>query len=201
MMKKIGIMGGTFNPIHCGHLFIAEEVMSDCFLDEIIFVPTGTPPHKNNKEILDGKIRYDLVNKAILGNKNFKVSDIEIKRSGYSYSVDTLKELNERYDKTQFYFILGADAFLYLKKWKNIDKLNQYCSFIVVARPGYDKELLLEESELLNTKYNINSQIIDIDGINISSTTIRERIRLGKSIKYLVPKNIIIDILENKLYG
>lgn len=200
MTKKIGIMGGTFNPIHCGHLFIAEEVMSYCFLDEIIFVPTGTPPHKRNEEILEGEIRYNMVQEAIEFTTYFQVTDIEINRMGYSYSIDTLMELKRINFGARLYFILGADAFLYLKKWKAIEEIQKYCSFIVVARPGYDKILLDNEAKLLFNQYGIESQIINIEGINISSTIIRKRIKIQRPIKYLVPEGVRKTIIEKNLY-
>lgn len=200
-MQKIGIMGGTFNPIHFGHLFIAEEVKDVYDLDEILFIPTGTPPHKSNANILDGKIRYQLAKLAVQTTDYFSVSSIEVDRTGYSYSIDTLKSLHEDRPDVKWYFILGADAFLYLEKWKRIEEVHNYCEFIVVARPGYNQNELICAKDKLNKNYSIESHLINIEGINISSTTIRKRCNKNRSIKYLLPESVREYILKNSYYG
>lgn len=200
-MRKIGIMGGTFNPIHFGHLFIAEEVKDVHGLDEIIFIPTGNPPHKSNANILDGNIRYQLTKLAVQSIDYFSVSSIEVERTGYSYSIDTLKSLHKDRPDVKWFFILGADAFLYLKKWKQVEEVSRYCEFIVVARPGYDQKELKTAQKELKSLHGIESHLINIEGVNISSTLIRTRCKENRSIKYLLPEAVRMYILENDFYG
>lgn len=188
----IGIIGGTFNPIHYGHLLAAEEARQKFNLKEIIFVPCAKPPHKDHKDIISAKDRYEMICLAIASNKYFKVSDIEIKRQGISYSQDTIIELKKIYKDAQLFFITGADTIAELDSWRNISELLQLCHFIAVNRPNYKLKI---KKEYLNFIH-----ILEVPGVNISSTEIRERIRQGKSIKYLVPEEVENYIYKHKLY-
>ncbi|MDI6734697.1 MAG: nicotinate-nucleotide adenylyltransferase [bacterium] len=185
----IGILGGTFNPIHYGHLLAAEEARQRFNLQEVIFVPCARPPHKNQPDIAGPEDRYKMTCLAISSNKYFKASDIEIKRGGPSYSEDTLREFKKIYgEDVQLYFIIGADAIAELDTWKNVEKLPQLCQFIAVNRPGY------------NLKSGDFAYILEIPGVDISSTAIRQRIKQGKSIKYLVPEEVEKYIYKHRLY-
>ncbi|MDR7870262.1 MAG: nicotinate-nucleotide adenylyltransferase [Tissierellaceae bacterium] len=197
---KIGIMGGTFNPIHHGHLILSEYIRSIANLDKIIFIPTGTPPHKDNKEVLDGVTRLKMVDLAIKSNPYFVSSDIEVKRPSTTYTIDTVMELKEVYHDSELYMIVGADTLLSLYTWKDFAKVLSQVNFIVADRLGLNDNDVHKEIERLNKKYN--SEIISIDSpvIDISSTVIRSRLKENLSIKYLVPDTIEEYILKNNLY-
>ena len=195
---KIGIMGGTFNPIHHGHLILSEYIRLEENLDKIIFIPTGNPPHKNS--VLDAKLRLEMVELAIKSNPYFNASDIEVKRTNLTYTIDTIKELKEKYPSAELFMIIGADTLLSLHNWKDCSKVLSQINFIVADRLGLRPSDIEEEIKRLSNKYfsnifNIASPIIDI-----SSTDIRNRIKENLSIKYLVPETIEDYILQNNLY-
>lgn len=199
-MKEKGIFGGTFDPIHNGHLHVAYEALYNLGLDEIIFIPSGNPPHKTNKEITDGKIRYDLVKKVIKNEKRFKVSDYEINKKGLSYTYETLEFFKEQEPDTQWYFITGADCLMDIYAWKNIDRIFNSCKFVVFNRSGYIKEAILKQKKLVETKLNKEILFLDIPILEISSTTIRSKLREGKSISYLVPESLSKILEEMNIY-
>lgn len=196
-MKNYGIMGGTFNPIHVGHLMISEYIRQNYNLDEVIFVPTGNPPHKKTE---DAQLRYDMVNLAISENPNFSISDIELKRKGISYTIDTILELKQQY-QGKLYFIIGSDTIFQLKTWKKIDQLFKEVEFICAIRPDYvSSEILKIELQYLSNKYGAKINIIDTPMYEISSTDLRNRLKERKSVKYLVPDSVIDYIYTRNLY-
>ncbi|MCU9613949.1 nicotinate-nucleotide adenylyltransferase [Caldibacillus lycopersici] len=188
-MKKIGILGGTFDPPHIGHLIIADQVLQKYRLNEIWFMPNHVPPHKIKDSNTTDANRLTMLQLAINNHRSFKIESIELEREGKSYTYDTMVLLKEREKDTQFYFIIGADMVEYLPKWYKIDELVQLVQFIGVNRPFYKRE----------TRYPV--QFIDIPSIHISSSMIREKIVKGESVNYLIPDNIIHYIEENGLYG
>ena len=193
---KIGIMGGTFNPIHYGHLVTAEEALSQFKLDRVIFVPTGQPPHKTTGKLASSEDRYLMTVMATASNSHFFVSRIEIGREGKSYTIDTVKELKSTYgESAAFYFITGADAILEILTWKNPEEIITMCKFIAATRPGYN---LSRIEELKKAKDSIS--IMEIPALAISSTDIRERIKTGRPIKYLLPESVCNYLLKNDLY-
>lgn len=189
-MKKIGIFGGTFNPIHMGHLAIAQMAQEKFKLDKVIFVPSFLPPHKSVSGLANAKERFAMVKLAIAGNDRFALSDVETRRGGKSYTVETL-----RYFKTKLppgvklYFIIGGDSLPTLPYWKDIGEITTLATFIVVNRPGYVKP-----------QKHIKYLTVDKPGIDISSSYLRGRLRAGKSIRYLVPEKIFNYIETHKLY-
>jgi nicotinate-nucleotide adenylyltransferase len=186
---KIGILGGTFNPIHIGHLILAEEVREKIGLDEVIFVPTYLPPHKDNSDIASAGARLKMVKLAIKGNRYFQVSDLEIKRDGRSYTIDTLKALKKRYAHDELYFIIGSDLLKYLDDWKDLDEIIQMVSFVVATRPGYPLE------KIPSHIYTIPIRAVDISGFEI-----RKAIKENKSFRYLVPERVLEYIRKERLY-
>lgn len=198
-MQKIGIMGGTFNPIHIGHLIAAQEVADRTNMDKILFIPAGNPPHKNRKEVISAKYRYDMVELAIKGNDKFEISDIEMKRAGQTYSYDTLKELHNIYYETNFYFIIGFDTLKEIDTWKNIKDLCLMTDFIVVNRDNtpdeINREILIKEE-----KYKCKFTLVEIPNIEVSSTDIRNRIRNNRGIKYFVTEDVEEYIMQKGLY-
>jgi len=187
-MKKIGILGGTFNPIHTGHLLLAEGIREDLGLDYILFIPCNLPPHKKNSGLASANDRVEMVKLAIKGNQFFRLSKIELFREGKSYSIDTVTELNKKYKhKAKFFFIVGSDSFSGLKKWKDIDKIKKLCKLVAASRPGY------------SFKYK-GIKLIHVPTLNISSTEIRHFVKNRESIKYLVPDLVRSYIEKRKLY-
>ena len=186
---KIGILGGTFNPIHLGHLILAEEIREKIGLDRVIFVPTYLPPHKDNSNIASAQMRLAMIKLAIVGNKNFAISDIEIKRGGRSYTIDTIKEFNQKYPGDELYFITGSDLLTYLEEWKDLNEIIKIVKFIVATRPGYPLE-----------KIPAYISTVDIRAVDISAFEVRERIRENKSFRYLVPDVVFRYIIRKRIY-
>ncbi len=187
--KRVGILGGTFNPIHNGHLIIAEQVCTQLGLDRIYFMPDANPPHIDPKLAIDARDRVAMVNAAITGNPKFAIEMTEIFRGGVSYTFDTMLELTRRHPENHYYFIIGGDMVNYLPKWHRIDDLVKLVSFVGVKRDGYTPA----------SKYPIIW--VDVPYIDISSTLIRAKIHQHQSIRYLVPDAVARYIKENRLYG
>lgn len=198
-MKKVGIMGGTFDPIHLGHLVVANEVLNIYKLDEIIFVPAGNPPHKIGMRA-SSVDRYLMTVLATMSNDKFTVSDIEIKKNGKSYSLDTLREFHDIYPDTEFYFITGTDAVINLSNWHEPEELLKLCKFIAVSRPGMNKESVESKIEEIRKDLNGHIELLHVPMLQISSTEIRERFIKGISAKYLLPEAVEQYINKNNLY-
>lgn len=199
-MTRFGIMGGTFDPIHFGHLVIANEVLDQYKLDKIIFVPTGTPPHKSTEGMSSAYHRYMMVQFATMTNPKFYVSDLETKKRGICYTIDTIRELKKKYSNTDFYFITGTDAVLDLPTWKEPEKILKLCKFIAVNRPGYISDNFDKEINKIIKEYGGSIDIIKVPQLKISSTDIRDRICYNRSVKYLLPEIVEQYILKNGLY-
>ncbi|MGB7604442.1 MAG: nicotinate-nucleotide adenylyltransferase [Lutisporaceae bacterium] len=195
------IMGGTFDPIHFGHLAAAEAVKEELHCSKVIFIPSGNPPHKKMRTLTDAKHRFTMTAMAVSSNPNFEVSNIEISRNGYTYTLDTVKQLLDYYNNNvELIFITGADAILEVETWYKVEELLKLCSFVAVTRPGYEKSKLEQKLQYLQSKYNSRLYSIDVPGLNISSTDIRKRVKEGRSIKYLVPEEIEQYIYKYELY-
>jgi len=187
-------MGGVFDPIHCGHLFAAEEARVEFKLDEVIFVPCCQPAHKRGNDISDPEDRYLMTVLAASNNQFFEVSKVELNRPGPSYSIDTVKEFLKKYHHgVKIFFITGADAFLEVDSWYKSEELIKLCQFVAATRPGYDLNKL-------DTKFKKIINIMEIPALAISSTDIRRRVREGKSIKYLLPQEVEEYIYKKGLY-
>lgn len=199
MIRK-GIFGGTFDPIHNGHLYIAQEALHQLGLDKVIFMPSGNPPHKTNKEITDGSIRYELVKMAIRQNNCFEVSDYEIRKKGLSFTYQTMEHFHNIDKNVSWYFITGADCLMDLEGWKNVDRILNSCVLVVFGRPGYNKDKLLEQKEKIEAKYNKEIIYLDLLLLDISSSSIRKSIRDEKRVDYFLPHGVYNSIMELGLY-
>ncbi|ADD02134.1 nicotinate-nucleotide adenylyltransferase [Thermoanaerobacter sp. CM-CNRG TB177] len=201
MELRLGIMGGTFDPIHYGHLVTAEAVRAEFKLDKVIFVPAGNPPHKVKRKVTDKKHRYLMTILATITNPFFEVSTIEIDREGYTYTIDTIKEFKKIYgDKTQLYFITGADAVLEILTWKSADELLKMCNFVAATRPGVEGDRIDEELNKIRKFYGNVIYKVTVPSLAISSTDIRERVAGGRPIKYLLPESVERYIQKYGLY-
>ncbi|WP_156291131.1 nicotinate-nucleotide adenylyltransferase [Oceanobacillus salinisoli] len=186
-MKRVGILGGTFDPPHLGHLLIAEEVRISLQLEEIWFIPTYTPPHKNESKT-SAMDRRNMLELAIRSNTYFKLNTMEMERTGKSYTIDTIKTLKNQHPEHEFFFIIGADMVEYLPHWHKIEELMELIQFVGVQRSGYK----------LNTTYPIME--VDIPLIDISSSMLRGRLRKQEPAKYIVPDEVYRYIREKRLY-
>ena len=197
--SSIAIMGGTFNPIHNGHLLAAEVVRNELNVEKVVFIPTGKTAYKENSPSYN-EYRYIMTQLAVYDNPYFTVSRTELDREGICYSVDTVEEILYKCDKNvKLYFITGADAIEELHTWKNPEKLLSLCNFVAVTRPGHKK--LNDAIKSLEYKYNCNIRTVEIPALSISSTDIRNRIVSGLPIKYLVPDAVEKFICKNSLYS
>ena len=212
---RVAIFGGTFNPIHLGHLRAAEEIRERFHLQEVIFIASAVPPHKAVEGGIPGEHRMEMVRLAIAGNPHFSLSDIELKRPGKSYSIGTIQFFRQRYGSDlDLFFILGMDAFLEIGTWKSFQELFSLCHFIVMTRPGFDKDFSVDiiPGEIADafTYQEGGNRFIHRDGhsvyvqgvtfLDISSTKIRQEIHEGRSIRYLVPREVERYIERHRFY-
>ncbi len=219
MAEKLGILGGTFNPIHYGHLAAAEEVRERLRLDRVLFVPSFLPPHKQEADIPTAEQRMEMVRLATRGNTSFEPSEVELRRGGRSYSIDTIEALRRDRPGAELYFITGIDSFLDIQTWHEWERLLTFCKFVVLSRPGYHfsdllkigfmreasqqvKELDLGErthAVVQSGPFEIHLELIPL--YDISSTDIRRRVKEGARLKYLLPEAVETYIIKNKLYA
>ncbi|MGE5629573.1 MAG: nicotinate-nucleotide adenylyltransferase [Caulobacteraceae bacterium] len=200
-IKKIGIMGGTFDPVHYGHLVAAEVVRAELDLEKVIFIPTGRPPHKRAENVSESEHRYLMTVLATAANPNFEVSRLEIDKDTVTYTVDTVKDLIGIYGKdTLIYFITGADAVLELLSWHKVEELLSLCSFVAVTRPGFNKQELEQKVAEIKSNYNGEIICIEVPLLAISSTDIRDKVKNGMTIKYLLPEEVEKYIAKTGLY-
>lgn len=196
-MKKIGIMGGTFNPVHNAHLELANCAKEQYALDFVIFMTSGNPPHKKHKNIPDGELRLGMLKLAISGKENFLADDFEVKSEEYSYSVNTMRHLREKYPQSELYFIIGGDSLRGLPKWYKPEELVKLCKFLVYPRGGTD---LGDDIYEIVKKYGGEIYPLHSPVINISSTQIREKIVQGEDVSGMLPESVLEYIKEHRLY-
>jgi len=194
--RRLGVMGGTFDPIHYGHLVTAEEALVQFALDEVVFVPTGQPWMKQEREVSPAEDRYLMTVIATASNPRFRVSRIEVERKGPTYTVDTLKALGAENPDAELYFITGADAMREIFEWKDPDGVLSLAHFIAATRPGYD----LTRFEAKDAPRHPNVSVMHIPALAISSTDVRERVHEGRPIRYLVPEGVKSYVEKAALY-
>ncbi len=202
--KRIGIFGGTFNPIHMGHLIMADEVCKRHHLSKIIFMPAYIPPHKYVDDLAEAQHRYEMIKAAIGKKSKFEVSGLEIIREGKSYTIDTIQEILNHYgEDSEIFLIMGAESLNELELWKEIKKLSQLCHFVIVNRPGFKTEVSARLVEIIGSTCisDLERLRIEISPVDISSTNVRERVSDGVEIKGLVPESVEAYIKEHDLYS
>ncbi|MCX5777224.1 MAG: nicotinate-nucleotide adenylyltransferase [Candidatus Firestonebacteria bacterium] len=188
---KIGLLGGTFDPIHLGHLLAAEDIMKLCRLDKIIFIPSARPPHKNEKYLTSAKDRYKMVALALKAFPDFEISDYELKKAGKSFSIDTVRYFKAKYsEKNKIYFIIGADIVEQLSGWKSWKKLIKEVNILIMSRPGFK---VTKKAKKIGTP-------VEIRCVDVSSSGIREMIRKGLPPAFMVPETVEKYIYEKQLY-
>ena len=198
LKMRLGLMGGTFDPIHFGHLFIAEAARVHCGLQRILFFPNNVPsPVLNKRTQTEGDTRLRLVELAIAGNEYFQASRIELDRAGPSYAIDTVLALQAEYSSAELFYIVGADSIHEVLTWHRGAELFEYCRFIAAARPGFD---LKSASQKLTSQQRERVEFLEVPGLHIASRDLRQRVRDGLPIRYLAPEAVIAEIERLKLY-
>lgn len=198
--KKIGIMGGTFNPIHIGHLMLGQTALEQFQLDKVLFMPTKNPPHKRYDHIVDEAIRAEMVEIAIKENPHFELSTFEMDREGITYTADTLIQLTKQNPDEEYYFIVGADSLFYLDSWKNPDKIFKLSKFLAAVRGQTTNKEMLQKIAELNETFQASVELLNSPNIDISSSEIRERVKNGMNIQYYVMPDVARYIQSNNLY-
>lgn len=192
---KIGIMGGTFNPIHNGHLIIARYAKEQYKLDRVIFMVSGNPPHKKDNHITDAKIRFEMTRLALEKDKDLEACDYEVNRKEYSYTANTLEYLKSLYPDDEIYFIIGGDSLRDFPKWYKPERITELCTILVYPRPGVDTD---KEIDDIKNKYGKEVKKIHAPVFEISSTEIRKRLEEGKSVRHFIPDNVLEKYFLNK---
>lgn len=200
-MRKVGIMGGTFDPIHIGHLILGENAYLQFGLDKVVFMPSGNPPHKKDRDGGTDLQRMDMVKLAIASNTHFEISDIEMNEDGYTYTYRTLERLVKEHPDTEYYFIIGADSLFYFDSWKNPQRIADACTLVVATRNHTSDEKLDEKIEFVRKRFNANIEKLDTENIDCSSSQIRSWIKEGHTVKYYVPDTVINYIHTYHVYA
>lgn len=197
--NSIALIGGAFDPPHFGHLVAAQTISDKFNVDKVVIMPLGDAPHKimNGAKAVD---RYNMVKEAAGDNSAFDVSAMEIERNGKTYTVDTISEIKKINPNIKIYFVMGADEILEIENWRQPEKLLSMCSFIAVTRPGFTQLEVEKKTKQLKNKYGCDIYFTEIPGMDISSSDLRNRVKNGESIKYLVPEKVEKYIEKHKLY-
>ncbi len=192
---KLGVYGGTFNPIHLAHLIVADRVHESLALDQLLFIPCAIPPLKPADGLIDGRYRLEMIGLAIRDNPAFRVSDIELRRGGRSFTIDTIRALASEYQVTrdELFLIMGADNLKAIHTWKQPEAIQSLCRLVVVQRPQHP--VAFHTSGIISDWISVDAPLLDI-----SSTNIRQRLHAGKSVRYLIPGVVIDYIREKSLY-
>jgi nicotinate-nucleotide adenylyltransferase len=199
--KKIGIMGGTFDPIHMGHLILGEKAYEQLGLDLVLFMPSGNPPHKQNRRgRASDKQRVEMVRRAIEGNPHFALSLTEMNEEGYTYTFRTLETLREQNPDTEYYFIIGADSLYSFDTWMEPGRICQACTMVVATRNHTPVDELNKEIEAVSGKYHGQFLRLDTMNIDVSSQLLRNWVKENKSLRYYVPDQVISYIREHHIY-
>ena len=198
-MKK-AIFGGTFDPIHIGHIHIAYEALYNLHLDKVLFMPAGNPPNKIDKKITEAQIRYDLVKTAVAHEPYFEVSNYEINKKEKSYTYETVEFFSKIEPCIEWYFLIGVDSLMDLDNWKNVERILGNCKIIAYNRAGFTRKEVLKQKQHIEQKYSKKVIFLDMPIIDISSTSIRDSIKEGKNVNYLLPRGVESIIHKLHIY-
>ncbi len=197
---RLGIYGGTFDPVHYGHLLLAEQCREQCALDAVWFVPAGAPPHKEAGGITPAKARIDMLGFAIAGMPEFGVSRLEVDRAGPSYTVDTLQSLVDEDATCELFLLIGADSLTDLPLWREPERILELATVVAVNRGDFDEQQLRTAALRLGKRGSERILIVEMPGVDISATDIRQRASEGRSIRFLTPRPVVHYIAEHGLY-
>lgn len=199
--KRVGIMGGTFDPIHIGHLILGESAQEQFGLEKVLFMPSGNPPHKQNRHGASNEQRVEMVRLAIASNGHFELSLAEMHEKGYVYTKETLRRLRAENPDTDYYFIMGADSLLSFDTWMGPQEICDQCVLVAAVRNQMPSEELDQQIDKLKERYHADIRKLESPNLDISSHTIRARCRSGESIRYYVPDAVRTYIHDKEIYG
>lgn len=199
-MRKIGIMGGTFNPIHVAHLILAESAYEQLKLDKILIMPSNNPPHKRHDSIVNDEHRIRMTELAIQNNSHFELSNVELEREGTTYTAETLEFLTKKYPDEEYYFILGADSLYQIEQWKAPEQIFELCHIVAAGRDSIPEQAILKQVNYLTMKFNAHIHYLEVPNMDVSSKLIRKYRKTGRSIRYYVPDAVEQYIKEQHLY-
>lgn len=199
--KKVGILGGTFDPVHTAHLILAETAWQQFQLDTVLIMPSGNPPHKEGREISASSHRIRMLQLAIDDNKHFKLSTVEVERAGKTYTAETLTELCRYNTDCCYYFIVGADSLFQIEQWRQPEIILSHTILLAAVRDHMEEAQTRERIAYLKEKYGAECYLLQTPNMMISSSLIRDRVSQGESIRYLVPRDVEKYIYQNKLYS
>lgn len=189
--RKIGIMGGTFNPIHYAHLLLGEAAREQFGLDRVIYIPSGCSYLKLNEDVPSGELRYQMVKLAIEDNPYFTCSRLEIDRDGNTYTVETLRELHKMYPGDEIYLIIGGDTFKQIEIWKESEEVLKSCILLAAVRDNMSIADMDAQRQHLHEKYGADVRLLQFKNLDVSSTDIRRRIKSGRTVRYMLPESVI----------
>ncbi|MGI6030207.1 MAG: nicotinate-nucleotide adenylyltransferase [Eubacteriales bacterium] len=199
--KRLLILGGTFNPIHSGHIKAAVELEKQYHPDGVLFIPTNLPPHKAvGADFVSGEHRLEMIRRAIQDRPGYQVSDMELRRGGKSYTVDTLTQLRQEYPGYQLYFVMGTDMLLSFESWREFRKIFSLCTLVAASREKEGRPVLEAEAQRLRQQYGAHIQVVDVDPVEVSSTQIRSRLRQGQPVTGWIPGPVEEYIVQQGLY-
>ncbi|MEQ9411879.1 MAG: nicotinate-nucleotide adenylyltransferase [Fuerstiella sp.] len=198
---KIGVFGGTFDPVHFGHLLLAETCRQKLELTEVRFVPAGSPPHKADVKITDGHVRADMLQLAVSGYSEYTVDRRELRRRGPSFTVDTLTELTSEFSEAEFFFLMGADSLRDVPGWRSPDRITQLATVVAVNRPGLPMPTPAQVGEWVGSDLASRIQLVSMPGTDLSATELRRRVREGQGLRFMTPKAVEAYIDQHGIYA
>ena len=200
MSMRLGILGGTFDPVHYGHLMLAEACREQLNLSEVRLIPAGNPPHKSDRKITDGHTRADMLQLAVSGYPEFVVDRREIRRKGPSFTVDTLTELAAEFDGAKLFFIIGADSLRDLPSWREPEKITSLATIVAVNRPGWPALSAQQVTDWVGTEMAAKIEVVAMPGADFSATELRRRIRGGLGLRFMTPRAVEAFIMQHNVY-